>query len=258
MRATSSNARARLIGMIDAGEIPVGGFVTSIDPMVTALFGHVGYDFVIIDGEHGIFGPRDVFGHVQAAAGAGVVPLVRLPTNTRAGIQQALDMGAGGVVIPKAESAAEITSAVLGSKYVPGGRGFCPSVPSAGWTREGWSEFSDNSDANAVVVPLIETKAGVEAIADIARIDGIDFIFFGVADLSQDLGIDLDADREIVLEMWSRVRDAVHAAGKKVGGPLGFHLAGADFGTGPGDLGSLRGALTAQLKDMRALSRTQV
>ena len=162
--------------------------MTSIDPMVTSLFGQVGYDFVIIDGEHGIFGPRDIFGHVQAAAGAGMVPLVRLPANTRPAIQQALDMGAGGVMIPKAESAVEIASAVHGSRYVPGGRGFCSSVPAVGWTRDDWSIFSSESDANITVIPLIETKAGVDAAADIASVEGIDFVFFGVADLSQDLG----------------------------------------------------------------------
>lgn len=258
MRSSSPKARERLNAIIEGGQIPIGGFVTSIDPMVTALFGYVGYDFVIIDGEHGIFGPRDVFGHVQAAAGSGTIPLVRLPANTRVGIQQALDMGAGGVVIPKAQSAADMSAAVHGSKYVPGGRGFCPSVPAAGWTREDWNQFSSSSDMNAVVIPLIETKAGVDAIAEIASVDGVEFVFFGVADLSQDLGIDLDADRDIVLEMWRTVRDAVHAVNKKVGGPLGFQLDGADFGTGPGDLGSLRGALGTQLRDLRARFGTQV
>ena len=109
--------------------VPIGLFVMSTDAAVTGLCGVLGYDFVIIDREHGPNDTASTLGHIRAADANGTVPLVRVLENSAGAIQSTLDLGAHGVVVPKVSSAAAWPARLGGDTVwaawqgcMPGGR----------------------------------------------------------------------------------------------------------------------------------------
>ncbi|WP_206490160.1 HpcH/HpaI aldolase/citrate lyase family protein [Rhodococcus sp. KRD162] len=247
-------ARSRLISMIDNGELPVGAFVMSTDAATTAIFGNVGYDFVIIDREHG---PNDVtstLNHIRAAEANGVIPIVRVLENSATLIQSTLDIGAHGIVVPKIATADDARRAVLASRYVAGGRGMCQATEAARWAHDGWHAHKASSNENVLIIPLVETAEGIENLDEIAAVDGIDFIFFGLADLSQDLGIDMYADADQLIRIWDESVVRARRADVHLGSPLGYGFDHGDYGTVDGDLMMLRAGAESALAPLRKIA----
>lgn len=246
-------ARSRFSSMISSGITPVGSFVMSIDPAVTALLASSGYDFVIIDREHGPIDVQSAANHVRAAEANGIVPIVRVLTNDPTQIQQSLDIGAHGIVVPKVGSAEQARAAVRATQYTAGGRGMCPATEGARWSSgQVWTENRDNANAEVVVIPLIETQAGIDNLAEIAAVDGIDLVFFGLADLSQDMGIGMYTDLAQLVEIWNRAVKVAKAAGVAIGAPLGYGFTGGDYGTVESDFNLLKSAAVTGLAEVRA------
>jgi len=251
----TKRARATFDEIIKSGRRPAGAFVMSTDPNTTSIYGVAGYDWVLIDREHGIMDESAMRAHLLAAEASGIVPIVRVLENRPALIQQTLDAGAQGVLVPKIGSADEARRAVDATKYQSGGRGMCPMVPAAGFTGTGWNDYARELNNNAILMPLIETKRGVDNIEEICAVEGVDYIFFGLADLSQDLGIDMIADGDQLVELWERVASVAHAHGVKAGAPLGYGFDDlADFGSLDSDLGTLRTAADRALADYRSVA----
>lgn len=245
-------ARTEFDRLIDRGQAPTGVFVMSTDAAVTALYGDAGYDWVLIDREHGVMDNSHLRSHLMAAEANGIVPIVRVLENSPAAIQQTLDAGAQGIMVPKVESAEGAARAVRASRYLPGGRGMCPVVPATNFTGEGWSTYASRMNENALLIPLIETAKGVEHIEEICAVDGVDYVFFGLADLSQDLGIDMIEDLDQLIGIWRRFAETAHAAGVRVGAPLGYGFDDlADFGSLGSDLSTLRAAAERDLAAVR-------
>jgi 2-keto-3-deoxy-L-rhamnonate aldolase RhmA len=188
--------------------------------------------------------------HLLVAQATGLVSVVRVLENNGPLIQQALDAGAQGVLVPKVGSAEEARRAVAASKYQPGGRGMCSVVPAAGFTGAEWGAYSNEMNENVLLIPLIETQRGVENIAEICAVEGVDYIFFGLGDLSQDLGLDMIADGARLVELWEHVASVAHAHGVRAGAPLGYGFDDvADFGSLDADLATLRTAADRALAD---------
>lgn len=256
------NARERFDSIIADNRMPVGTFVMSTDPAVTAAIASAGPDFVVIDREHG---PNDTIttaNHVRAAEANGIVPIVRVLANDPTQIQATLDVGAHGIIVPKIGNANQAAAALAATRYQAGGRGMCPSTEGARWSSgDGWYAHRDSSNSNVVLIPLIETREGVENLAEIVAIDGIDYIFFGLADLSQDLDLpggiyNPESARELV-RIWNEAVVTAHAAGKKIGAPVGYGFNGGDFGSLDSDFGLLKSNLSSQLKSFRATEQRQ-
>ncbi len=154
-----------------------------------------GFDWIGLDAQHGSIAPSALVAMLQAADAAGVPAVVRLAANDPASIGHALDAGAGGVIVPGIESAADATRAVAACRYPPDGRRswgpLRPAVRSGG--------------ANApVCVALIESPQGIASADEIAAVPGLDGLFLGPTDLGLEYGFGpgLDADD-------ARLRDAV-------------------------------------------------
>ncbi|KAF0957987.1 HpcH/HpaI aldolase family protein [Rhodococcus sp. T7] len=238
----------------DGGQ-PVGAFVTSVDPSSTLIYGALGYDWVLIDREHGMIDIPAMVAHLRTAEAYGLVPFVRVLGNDPTLIQQALDAGAQGILVPKVGSAAEARRAVAAGRYASGGRGMCPVVPAMEFSGAAWEKRRQVANDNVIVMPLIETKSGVDNIEEIVSVEGVDYIFFGLADLSQDLGLDMVADLPTIVEMWEYVAETAHRHGVRAGAPLGYGFDPlADFGSLVTDLMQLQMAAEKALQDHR-LSR---
>src|SRR5215470_15567999 len=138
---------------------PLGTFITSIDPAVSVVLATAGFDFVILDCEHGPMDRVSALNHIRAASLHGAVPLVRTLEGSSQQIQAWFDIGAAAVIVPKvgdAETAARIAAA---ARYQAGGRGMCPGCDAARYSGEDWAGHVARSNANNRVIPLIETRA---------------------------------------------------------------------------------------------------
>jgi 4-hydroxy-2-oxoheptanedioate aldolase len=171
--------------------------------------------------------------------------------NTPALIQQALDVGAGAIMVPKINTSADARRAVLAAAYRAGGRGACPGCAAGEWSMASWSEYVDQMNDAVRVIPLIETQEGAANAQEIGGVDGIEFAFFGPVDFAQDACLD-PAESAALGEAWEGVRDGLHREGVQVGAPVGFGLCGADFATYGMDLITLREAAEGQVEAWRA------
>lgn len=223
-------ARTRILEMMSAGQPPLGIFISSIDPAVTQIMGRAGFDYVVIDNEHGRNDRKDVENHVRAAAAGGTMPFVRLLENNPILIQSMLDVGAHGVVVPHVDTADDARRAVEASRYAPRGRrGMCPACNAGGYTLDGWIEQTRAADDNIMVIPILESRKSIENIEEILAVDGIDVVHFGPGDLSADMGIDFNTELHLLAEAWKKAVQATRAAGKRILAPTGFGYDEADM-----------------------------
>lgn len=170
-----------------AGEVLVGPFSVSGSPTMVETIGYAGFDFVIIDCEHGATNPlgSELEGLVRAAYAAGIAPIVRVTTNDRGQILKALNFGAQAVIVPHVNTADEARHIVAAGKYAPvGRRSGAPPVRAARHGFTPWGDFYRQQLAEPLLIPLIEEAKGVENIDEIVAVEGLGGIFFGPFDLA--------------------------------------------------------------------------
>ncbi|MCT2536121.1 aldolase/citrate lyase family protein [Aquibacillus koreensis] len=157
-------------------------------PSLVEMVGHAGYDFIIIDDEHGTYSASEMENMIRTALLSDLVPIVRVDYD-KSSIQKALDRGALGVQVPMINTKEEAVEVVRRAKYPPiGKRGTAPMTRAASFGYDAGKDFMDRSDENIVVIVHIETPEAVRNIEEIVRVDGIDLAFVGPYDLSVNMG----------------------------------------------------------------------
>ena len=164
-----------------------GAWVTLEDPTVTEALVELGVDWICVDMEHGSLDYKDVVAHARAARGSGVAVLTRIPTTTVDSVKRALDLGVDGILLPLIRSAAELELGFSFARYP--GRG----VRGVGGERAvHWGlrlhDYLDIANEETMVIPLIETRGASEDFENIVKVEGLEAIFFGPADLSASFG----------------------------------------------------------------------
>jgi 4-hydroxy-2-oxoheptanedioate aldolase len=183
---------------------------------VATILGDSGVDFVVVDGEHGAYTTDSLLACVNAVAWTSAASVIRVGGNDPVLIKQALDLGPDGVQVPMVNTAEEARAAVRAAKYGPMGfRGVGPGR-AARYGPQLEHTLATANDEVAVIV-MVETAEGVENAAEIAAVEGVDGIFVGPLDLSNDLGLPGQVHHDRVMEANARVVEAGKAAGKKVG-----------------------------------------
>jgi 4-hydroxy-2-oxoheptanedioate aldolase len=239
----SVNLRDRL----EAGGTAAIGLWASIPSALTAEAAALaGPDYVVCDQQHGALDPVTLMAMLTAIAGAGVPPLVRVSRNEPFAIGQALDLGAGGVIVPMVESGEEAARAVSACRYAPEG------TRSFGALRAGAGE-------RPLCLVMIETRRGLENAAEIAATPGLDGIYVGPSDLALSLGLQptIRLEHPPVLEALA----VIHAACADAGVIAGVHCLAAEdvpmqaehfaMVTAGGDTLLLQGAAAAALRVAR-------
>ena len=159
-------------------------------PEMIDLIGGNGFDFAIIDCEHGPFGIEAAERQGRACQAAGIAALVRVPANDPVWITKALDAGLSTVVVPNIASGEDAERAVAATRFAPGGiRGACPCVRSGGHFITDWPAYVGREEKRAGIVALVESVEGVENFDAIARVEGLKAIMFGPFDLSVSMGL---------------------------------------------------------------------
>lgn len=194
-----------------------GPFMITADPAFVEAAGYAGYDFVLLDMEHGPGTFENLQNLIRAANVAGVCPVVRVPRGSDIWIDQALDVGAGGIMIPQIDTAEQAKAAVAAAKFAPrGNRGTCRFVRSACYGGMPGAEYFQQAQDTVVIVQA-EGRKAVENLDEILSVDGIDIVFVGPYDLSSSLGLIGQINHPKVMECIQEICDRAAVKGVKVG-----------------------------------------
>lgn len=198
----------------------VGCFQRIPAPTVTEVLAAAGLSFVIIDMEHTPISLDTVAELVRASEAAGIDAVVRVPSLDHVTIARTLETGCVGLQLPLVRSAEEAELAVRATRFQPRGtRGLAAPRQTGYGAYRTLPDWIATSEEHLLVVAQIEDGLGVEAADAIAAVDGVDVVFVGLTDLSQDLGVPGQFDAPAVHDALERVRAATHRAGKTLGVP---------------------------------------
>jgi 4-hydroxy-2-oxoheptanedioate aldolase len=172
-----------------AGELVLGAFLDLASPIAAETCGRAGFDWLIVDLEHGAATEADLLPLLLAIEGTPATALVRPQSGERLRIGRALDLGAGGIMVPRLDTAEQAREAVTFLRYPPAGaRGVALRTRGL---HLGSIPHADVSHMNESILGIvqIESAAAVGEADAIAAIDGVDVLFVGPADLSHSLGV---------------------------------------------------------------------
>lgn len=199
------------------GETVLGTFINCPYPAFMEICGYAGFDFAVIDMEHGALHTLVAEDLCRAADCVGIAPVVRVRKNDAPQIQRALDIGSAGVQVPQIETKEDAQAVVRGAKYSPlGDRGLSFNTRAGLYTAAG-TQITDKLNEESLVVVHVEGRRGVENIADIVSVSHIDVIFLGPYDLSQSLGIPGQVRDPRVIELMQKCVTIIRNAGKAAG-----------------------------------------
>jgi 2-dehydro-3-deoxyglucarate aldolase/4-hydroxy-2-oxoheptanedioate aldolase len=185
--------------------------------MSAEIMSRAGFDWLLVDMEHGHGDYQTLLAQLQAIEGSPVIPIVRVQWNDPAIIKRVLDIGAYGVMIPWIAGRAEAEAAVRATKYPPAGmRGIAGSHRAGGYGRHA-AEYWKRANDEILVVIQVETATAVQDIDAIARVPGVDVLFVGPADLSTALGHMGDPGHAEVQAAIEKIETAAKARGVALG-----------------------------------------
>ena len=208
--ANSPIAPNRTKQALAEGKAVLGTMVAEIrQPAIMQLLVNGGFDFVIIDNEHGPFNIETIADLSRTAVYLGLTPIVRVPDIAYPYIAQALDGGAQGIMAPRIYTVEQVQQVVNTVKYPPvGGRGSALGRGHTGFRGGNVSEIMGQANQESMVVIQIETVAALEAIDEIVAVPGVDSAFIGPNDLSIALGVAGQMTSPVLIAAIERVMDA--------------------------------------------------
>ncbi|MBJ2173578.1 aldolase [Aureibaculum sp. A20] len=172
------------------GKTVFGPFCKIQDPAIVEIAALSGFDFVIIDMEHGPFSIESLQNMIRAAEARGITPVVRVTENSETLILRTLDVGAKCIQIPQICKKADAEKVVRATKFYPKGeRGMCRYVRAAEYTNISAPDHFGKANDDITTIIHIEGMEGINNLEEIAQVDGIDVIFLGPYDLSQSCGV---------------------------------------------------------------------
>jgi len=204
---------AEFITKAKRGDTVFGYWSVLDSPISTERIAMTGYDYVAIDGQHGLLGYSGILSNLMAIDAAyGPAGLVRVEANDAAVIGQALDAGARGVIVPLVNSADDARKAVRAARYP--GAGLRSYGPMRSGLRVGPTPA--DSDASVLVLVMIETTEGLANVEEICEADGIDGVYIGPSDLCLAVGGKFPNDPDVSEQFnaaLDRVKNAAHSKG---------------------------------------------
>ena len=191
--------------------VVIGPNVQIDHPWIIEIIGNAGFDWVMIDGEHGAAFSSALPSLIIAAENAGMTPIVRVPSHERGYIIHALEAGAGGVQVPFVDTPEEAVALVRQTKYPPiGQRGFSNVTRAGDYGAVAPDAHMENANREQLLIVQIETEAGLQNADRIADVPGVDGVFVGPCDLAQSLGLPVRSDglevRQAVKGIFDRIR----------------------------------------------------
>jgi 4-hydroxy-2-oxoheptanedioate aldolase len=204
-----------------AGEAALGCSIMVPSPQMVEMVAHAGFDWVLIDLEHGTIGLETAELMIMAAEASGITPIARPRSNRPRDITSVMDRGAMGVQVPHVNNAEAARRAVAAVRFGPGdNRGVAGGTrPDAYGLGGAMDDFVERSNAQTLVCVQLEHAAALENVDEILAVDGVDVFFIGPSDLSQSMGYPGDPKAEPVAAAIGQTLASITAAGKIPGLP---------------------------------------
>ncbi len=211
----------KLKRLLRSGGTAVGTMVCDTrTPAIAQALAVAGFDYFILDAEHGSYGLETISDMMVVARLAGITPIVRVPDYSYPFIARMLDAGALGVMVPRVRTRAQVEEIVRSVKYPPlGERGMNNARTNTDYRAIGMREYVARANEETMVIVQVETREAVEDIDAILAVPGVDAALMGPADLSASLGV-MDTGHPTVTEHIQRVVDAARRRGL----PSGTHV----------------------------------
>jgi 4-hydroxy-2-oxoheptanedioate aldolase len=207
------NLKQRLLN----GETLNGCWLNLGSAVTAEIVGLSGFDWVLIDLEHGAGSESTTLSQIQALEHTSAGVIVRAESTEPQRIHRVLDMGAEGVMCPKVRNAEEALKVVKGLHYPPfGNRGVAKMVRATQFAQN-FNDYYQKSRDQILGVVQIETIEVLSHLDEVAAIDGVDVLFIGPADLSMELGIFGQFDHPVFVEALNKIVAAAKKANKAVG-----------------------------------------
>lgn len=180
----------RMKAKLLAAEPAYGASIMIPSPQLVEMLGHLGFDWVLIDCEHGTISLETVELLVMASEAVGLTPIARPATNRPDHILQLMDRGVMGVQVPHVNTAGDARRAVAAVKYHPlGSRGLAPGTrPSSYGFGGAMADYVQAANRETLVCVQLEEAEAIRNADEILKVEGIDVFFIGPSDLSQSLG----------------------------------------------------------------------
>ncbi len=190
---------------LHAGEVIWSSAVRLPEPGLCEILGFAGFDFVLLDGEHGAMDAATLDRLIQGCFAGGTAPIVRvLRPNDAEAVMHALDLGAQGVLMPHCRTADDARALLRAGLYAPeGSRGFGPGRGSM-WGRVGAVEYLATANSETVLLALVEDPEAVENIETIAAV-GLDGLWVGTGDLALGYGVGADRNHPQVMQAAAKI-----------------------------------------------------
>jgi 4-hydroxy-2-oxoheptanedioate aldolase len=199
------------------GDAVYGPFMKTLDASFVEITGYAGFDFAILDMEHGPAGFADMQNLIRGASLSGLAAIVRTSDASETAISRALDLGACGVQVPQIQSADEARAVIRTAKYFSAGeRGVCRFVRAARYSSTPRNEYFTQAN-EALVILQVEGQKGIDVLDDILRVGGFDILFIGPYDLSQSLGVPGDVSNPKVVSAIKEITERARKAGVVTG-----------------------------------------
>ncbi|CAN1172784.1 2-keto-3-deoxy-L-rhamnonate aldolase [Linum perenne] len=263
------NYQKSLKSRLRDGETLYGLFLLSFSPTIAEIAGLAGYDFVVVDMEHGPGGITEALHCMRALAATQTPAILRLPETCPTWAKKALDLGPQGIMFPMVDSKKIATKAVSYCRFPPAGvRGSAHTVVRA--SGYGIDEgYLSNYEEELLILCQIESEEGVKNADEIAAVDGVDCIQMGPLDLSASLGYLWDPGHKKVRQMLRTAEKTVLDSNPNGGGgaylsgfampfdgPVDLKARGYQMVSGAVDIGLFRSAAVEDVRRFR-MSLTQ-
>ncbi len=213
----SDMPRNRFRAGLESGETQYGAWLGIPDASAAEIMAGAGFDWLLVDHEHGAFEVRDVMTHLQVMAGYDVAPIVRPVDGDPALLKKLCDIGAQSFIVPMIDTPEQAAAVVSAVKYPPDGiRGMGTSlVRAARWNAV--PGYVNQANEEMLVVVQAETVTAIENLEAIAKTPGIDGVFIGPSDLSASMGHVGKAAHPEVVDTVSDALRTISATGKYAG-----------------------------------------
>jgi 4-hydroxy-2-oxoheptanedioate aldolase len=211
----------RMKEKIARGAPALGCSVMFPSPQIVEMLGHAGFDWVLIDCEHGSIGLADVELMAMACDAVGITAIARPRTNSPSDIQSVMDRGVMGVQVPHVNTAEDARRAVASVKFGPGAaRGLAAGTrPDAWGLGARMPDFARQANAQSLVCVQIEHEAALHNLEAILSVADIDVFFIGPSDLSQSMGFPGNPKAPPVASAIDEALARILAAGRVPGMP---------------------------------------
>jgi 4-hydroxy-2-oxoheptanedioate aldolase len=206
------------------GGVAVNGWLGIPSSASAESMARCGWDSLVIDMQHGLVDYTDAVPMLQAISQTDTTPMVRVPWNMPDIIMKSLDAGAYGIVCPMINTAAECEEFIQNCRYAPRGRRSFGPIRAVMY---GGADYWKEANTTILTIAMIETQQALDNLDAILKVDGLDAIYVGPADLGLSLGEQPVGD-PIVPKTMNAIKQIITAA-KKAKIPAGIHCFAPDW-----------------------------